>query len=96
MKRLYLTPIIMIISGIIFSTIAQENEINQTMQKKFEPILKYYMKDRKIPGFSIAVVKDKKVVYKKAFGVKNMDTNEKLTSTSLFHQASLTKPFVAS
>jgi CubicO group peptidase (beta-lactamase class C family) len=67
----------------------------ELMQTRFEPVLEQTMKARQIPGFSIAVVKQGHTVYAKSFGVKNIDTEEELTTRSLFHMASVTKPFVA-
>lgn len=65
------------------------------LKKQFEPHLKKTMKANKIPGFCIAVVKNSERIYAKAFGVKNLNTKEDLSILSLFHMASLTKPFVA-
>lgn len=72
-----------------------KHEIALLMEAKFEPILKNYMDDQNIPGFTVAVVKENKIVYKNAFGLKSLESKEEMTTTSLFHQASLTKPFVA-
>src|SRR5262249_46428772 len=50
----------------------------------------------KIPGFAIAIVHNQKVVYAAGFGVRNLENkNDKITPQSLFHMASITKPFVA-
>ena len=69
-------------------------DVEHLMATNFEPFLKKAMEEHNVPGFTIGVVKDGAVVYSKAFGMKNLDTCEKLTTHSLFHQASLTKPFV--
>ncbi|NQT02290.1 MAG: beta-lactamase family protein [Planctomycetes bacterium] len=69
-------------------------DIERLMATNFEPFLKRMMEEHNVPGFTIGVVKDGAVVYSGAFGTKNLDTREKLTTHSLFHQASLTKPFV--
>ena len=95
MKKMQFTILLLFISKIVFSMGLQEKNIEQLMTTKFEPILKNYIDEKHIPGFTLAVVKENKIVYKKAFGVKNLKTGEKMTTTSLFHQASLTKPFVA-
>jgi len=65
------------------------------ISNRFEPYLLDVMKEQDIPGFAIAVVKDGKIIYSKAFGVKNITSKEKMTTESLFHQASVTKTFVA-
>lgn len=75
---------------------AQEpGEVGQLMTTQFESFLKQQMQEHAVPGFAIGVVKQGAVVYAKAFGVKNLDSQDDLTTSSLFHQASLTKPFVA-
>ena len=54
------------------------------------------MQQRNIPGFAIAVVRDYRVVYAAGFGVRSLNNkNDKVTPLSLFHMASITKPFVA-
>ncbi|MCP4455564.1 MAG: serine hydrolase [Planctomycetes bacterium] len=67
----------------------------EAMTQHFEPFLAQLMKAQNVPGFTIGVVKHGTVVYARAFGTKNLDSREKLTTSSLFHQASLTKPVVA-
>jgi len=63
---------------------------------QLQPIIEQAMKDRSIPGFAIAVVHNQKVVYAAGFGVRNLQNkNNKITPQSLFHMASITKPFVA-
>ncbi len=49
----------------------------------------------KIPGLTIAIIQDGKPLYTNAFGVKNVDTREKLNPEDIFHFASVSKPFVA-
>lgn len=54
------------------------------------------IKQGDIPGFAIAVIQNQKVVYAAGFGLKNINNKtEKITPESLFHMASITKPFVA-
>jgi CubicO group peptidase (beta-lactamase class C family) len=48
-----------------------------------------------IPGLSLAVVKDGKILYTQAYGVKNEDTKEKLNISTIFEAASLSKPVFA-
>jgi CubicO group peptidase (beta-lactamase class C family) len=48
-----------------------------------------------IPAISLAMVTDSHIVFNKAFGVKNVETGEPVTETTLFEAASLTKPVLA-
>jgi CubicO group peptidase (beta-lactamase class C family) len=47
------------------------------------------------PGLAVGVVKDQELVYAKGFGVVNLETGGEITPRTLFHMASITKPFVA-
>jgi CubicO group peptidase (beta-lactamase class C family) len=53
------------------------------------------MKKATIPGLSIAIVRDGKLLWTGAFGVKSTKTNEPVTEDTIFEAASLTKPFFA-
>jgi CubicO group peptidase (beta-lactamase class C family) len=54
-----------------------------------------YMEYLKIPGLSLALIKDGAIVYHRGFGVKNTATGEKVTDSTLFEAASMTKPIFA-
>ncbi|MEK6304087.1 MAG: serine hydrolase [Acidobacteriota bacterium] len=63
---------------------------------QLQPMIQQVMKEQEVPGFAIAVVRDQTIIYAEGFGVKNLDRkSEKITPHSLFHMASITKPFVA-
>lgn len=49
----------------------------------------------KVPGVSIAVIKDFKIDWAKAYGVKDNETKELLTVNTLFQAASISKPVAA-
>lgn len=53
------------------------------------------MKDWQIPGLSLVIVKDGKVVVMKGYGVKNIQTKEPVDENTLFMIASNTKLFTA-
>jgi CubicO group peptidase (beta-lactamase class C family) len=44
---------------------------------------------------AVGVVKDQELIYAKGFGVMNLKTGGEVTERTLFHMASVTKPFVA-
>ncbi|MBC9909712.1 serine hydrolase [Chitinophaga varians] len=48
-----------------------------------------------IPGVSLALIKDGKLVYHKTYGVSNTMTGEKVNDNTLFEAASITKPVFA-
>jgi CubicO group peptidase (beta-lactamase class C family) len=53
------------------------------------------MKHYKIPGVSVAVIKDFKVEWAKGYGVKDTETNEPVTTETIFQAGSISKPVAA-
>jgi CubicO group peptidase (beta-lactamase class C family) len=51
------------------------------------------MEEYKIPGVSIAIVKDGELAYAKGFGIAKSDTGTEVNTHTLFQAASLSKPF---
>ena len=54
-----------------------------------------YMKYHRVPGLSLAIVKEGEIVYGKGFGVKSLANNDPVTDSTLFEVASMTKPMFA-
>lgn len=53
------------------------------------------MKEWKVPGTCIAVIKDGKVILNRSFGLRNIKDNLEVTSDTLFAIASMSKAFTA-
>ena len=53
------------------------------------------MKHWKVPGLSIAVIRDFKVEWARSYGVKDVDTKEPVTTETLFQAGSISKPVAA-
>ncbi|MEM6686649.1 MAG: serine hydrolase domain-containing protein [Bacteroidota bacterium] len=53
------------------------------------------MDSLEMPGLSIAIINDAEVAYHQTFGVSNVETDEKITTNSIFEGASLSKPIFA-
>jgi CubicO group peptidase (beta-lactamase class C family) len=53
------------------------------------------MKHYRVPGVSIAVINDYKVEWAKAYGVKDVETDEPVTTETRFQAASISKPVTA-
>ncbi|MCX7338601.1 MAG: serine hydrolase [Alphaproteobacteria bacterium] len=60
----------------------------------FESYIQQSMQDWKAPAVAVAIVKDGKVVYQKAFGVKEAGKAEPVDDHTVFQIASLTKTFL--
>lgn len=83
------------LSLLLLSLAAYAQENDNRFKEQLEPVIKQVMQQTGMPGFAIAVVADQKVVYSAGFGVKNLTSKEPISAQSLFHMASITKPFVA-
>jgi CubicO group peptidase (beta-lactamase class C family) len=53
------------------------------------------MKQWKVPGLSVAVVKDFKVEWARSYGVEDIETKEPVTTDTLFQAGSISKPVAA-
>jgi D-alanyl-D-alanine carboxypeptidase len=62
--------------------------------KKVDSLLQSVYADD-LPGVSVAIVHDGKVILKKSYGVREIDSKEKISSSTNFNIASLTKQFTA-
>lgn len=62
---------------------------------KAEVELKQMMEKLRVAGLSVAVVKDGKITYSNAFGLKNIERNMPLATDDIFRIASISKSFCA-
>lgn len=66
-----------------------------TSLAEFENVLERIRKELKIPGFSAAITKNRNIVWAKGFGFANKETFIEASRETIYHLASLTKPFAA-
>lgn len=92
--------IIMLLLSISLNTISQvackasypENELDFTqLDIKLDSIMEQY----KIPGMQLAIMQDDRIIYKQSYGFSNKELQQKVTDTSLFRIASISKPITA-
>ena len=62
---------------------------------ELDRLVRAYLDYFKIPGMSLAVIKDSRVVYHRGYGVKNAATREPVGDDTVFEAASMTKPVFA-
>src|ERR1044072_9487831 len=91
-KRIILT---LLISGFAATSVLAQSNHGKSLPMALEPMLEETMRKHQIPGFAIGIVENGKVIYAKGFGVAKLGSNSVITPQSLFHMASVTKPFVA-
>jgi len=81
--------------------IAQKNRFADNLEstkvtiERLKKSIPQYLKKSDVPGMSIALVRDGKLVWTGSFGVKNSKTKEPVTNKTIFEAASLSKPVVA-
>lgn len=63
---------------------------------KIDTLVLSKMKDNRIVGLSIGIVKDGETFYSKGYGFTSVDSLYKVTEHTVFHTASITKLFTAS
>lgn len=68
---------------------------NAQLLSEDEKFISEYILQNNIPGLSVAIVKNSEIVYSKGFGVKSNSTKERVTDTTLFQAASLSKSLTA-
>ena len=71
----------------LLSPVLIKGDPGRTIQER----MKFY----KVPGVSIAVINDYKVEWARSYGVKDVETNELVTTETLFQAASISKPVAA-
>src|SRR5215213_3846062 len=70
----------------------------QTLEERLKEVDEYAAKagqEWKVPGFSVAIVKDDKVVFVKGYGVRELGRPEPVDKDTLFAVASNTKAFTS-
>jgi len=82
---------------IVFLSRAQQPAMAPTGEaiQKLESDIPVLLERSDVPGMSIALIRDGKVVWSKGFGVSNAVTKKPVTTTTIFEAASLSKPVFA-
>lgn len=97
------------LSVVLFATVlAAQSDLELRMQRvengllpqvliKGEPAwtLAERMQHYKVPGVSLAIIHDFKIVWSKAYGLKDTETKEPVTLNTLFQAGSISKPVAA-
>jgi len=71
------------------------NVAEETLISQLETEIPAIMEKAMIPGLSIAVVRDGKMMWTKGFGIRSAETKETVTDETLYEAASLSKPVFA-
>ena len=71
------------------------NQSNDRFIHEVDSIVNLIQSKWHAPGIAMGIVKEGKVIYKKGYGYKNLQTKEPVTSNTLFSIASSTKSFTS-
>lgn len=78
-----------------FAGIPRGRAARVSLAEAFDREMEEFMKARAIPGGSLAVVKDRRLVYARGYGLADREKNWPVRADSLFRIASISKPFTA-
>ena len=94
MRQRHARLALLLLALLIFSQPA----LAQTLEERLKEVDEYAAKagqEWKVPGFSVAIVKDDKVVFVKGYGVRELGKTEPVDKDTLFAVASNTKAFTS-
>tara|TARA_B110000014_G_scaffold61763_1_gene41824 strand:- start:185 stop:1435 length:1251 start_codon:yes stop_codon:yes gene_type:complete len=72
-------------------TNTKSSYLNSDRLKKIDDIILEDIKENKIPGAVVLVGNEDEIIFEKAYGIKNPETNEKYNTDDIFRIASMTK-----
>jgi CubicO group peptidase (beta-lactamase class C family) len=64
-------------------------------QARMDSTIARIVREQRIPGLAVGIVRHGEIAYARGFGVMSLEHGTPVTPTTLFHMASVTKPFVA-
>jgi CubicO group peptidase (beta-lactamase class C family) len=76
---------------VIGCTNTKSSYLNLDRLKKIDDIISEDIKENKIPGAVVLVGNEDEIIFEKAYGIKNPETNEKYNTDDIFRIASMTK-----
>lgn len=76
---------------VIGCTNTKSSYLNSDRLKKIDDIILEDIKENKIPGAVVLVGNEDNIIFEKAYGIKNPETNEKYNTDDIFRIASMTK-----
>ncbi|MEL6863190.1 MAG: serine hydrolase [Bacteroidota bacterium] len=79
----------------LFTTLNAQDKAILHSQKTLDSVGWMIKDGLDLPGLAFGLVLDDKVYYTNAFGMRNIEEQTPLKTSSLFHMASVSKPFVA-
>src|SRR5262245_65096280 len=72
-----------------------ETTLWETLINDLEKQIPSWMREAKVPGLSIAIIKDANLGWRRGFGVKDIVSKEPVDNNTMFEAASMSKPVFA-
>lgn len=72
-----------------------EDEISVAEREQMAGVANAFMRKYDVPGLSVAIARDGRLVYENPFGESNRQSGDRLTVSNLFRIASATKPITS-
>ena len=95
-RRASVSVVLLLIFVWLVASVARgQTSLTAAQLKDFEAYAEKTRRDWEVPGFSIAVIKDDKLIYAKGFGVRQLGQSAPVDEHTLFAIASNTKAFTA-
>ncbi|NML72165.1 beta-lactamase family protein [Chryseobacterium sp. RP-3-3] len=88
----------LVLIGVMLSCLTSNKVLSQKRDYRFltdSLNMEQQLEKRKLAGFSVVVFENYKIVYSNQFGIKSMDSKEKIEENTAFSTASMTKPITA-
>jgi CubicO group peptidase (beta-lactamase class C family) len=87
MRKLNLVVLIFLFNGLLHGQPLSGKQIDSLVERS--------MKAFNVPGIAVAVIKDGKIIHEKGYGVRSLNTQQKMDENTLFGIASNSKAFTA-
>lgn len=95
MKYAIISAVVVVLATIACTKSPKQAPVENLTTNKIDRYLQENIERLRIPGFTVAVVRNDSIIYTRAFGVTNADTKHPMTTNNVFHWASVSKTFVA-
>ena len=87
------------LAGCVFLSLAgissAQPQSDDALSARVDAVVRTQMSEQKIPGTSLAVIRDGKVIKATGYGLANVELNVPVTSASIFQSGSIGKQFTA-
>jgi D-alanyl-D-alanine carboxypeptidase len=93
MRQIFTRPRLLLILALIL--LSSTAVFSQQRPDKTDEYIELQMRRQRIPGLSIAVIKDGKMLKARGYGLANVETNTPATEKTVYKLASVSKQFMA-